>query len=99
METIVRHGHVAEVLRDLVCQAHDANRPHLEQSAIASIARQYAWALYHDIELSTGKAPISPEMERRRTVPSDPGYFDELGAIEEFVAAIGTLGTLRDRSS
>jgi hypothetical protein len=99
METIVRQGHVAEVLRDLVSKVHEATRTDGERTAMAFIAGPYAWALYNDIEASTGKSPISPEMEKRRGVPSDLGYFDDLGAIEEFLEAIGALGTPRDKTS
>jgi len=99
MDTTVRQANAAKLLRDLVSKAHETVRPAADRSAITSIAGPYAWALYHDIEVSTGKSPVSPEMEMRRGTPDDPGYFDDLSAIDEFLEVIGSLGTPQDKAS
>jgi hypothetical protein len=99
METNVRQGHAAQILRDLVSKAHETARPSSDRSAITSIAGPYAWALYHDIEVSTGKPPVNAEMEMRRATPDDPEYFDDLSAIDEFLETIGAIGTAQDKAS
>jgi hypothetical protein len=96
METSVRQGQIANVLRDLVSEVNDEQRPAAARATISSIASQYAWALYHDIVESTGRPPVSPEMEQRRGVPSDPGYFDEVAAIKEFLDVLAPLGKPTD---
>ena len=65
MEAVVRHASIANVLRDLCSEARTVEREPSKLSPLMSIARQYAYALYHDIEVSTGKPPVSPEMEKR----------------------------------
>ena len=99
METSERQANAAQLLRDLVSKAHEMARPTTDRAAITSIAGPYAWALYHDIETSTGRAPVSVEMERRRGTPDDPGYFDDLAAIDEFLESIGVLGAPSDKAS
>jgi hypothetical protein len=96
METSVRQGQIANVLRDLVSEANDEQRPAAARATISSIASQYACALYHDIVESTGKPPVSAQMEQRRGVPSDPGYFDDIAAIKELLDVLAPLGKPTD---
>src|ERR1700688_121755 len=96
MESVVRQGHVAKIIRDLCGEAHAAQgQPNLVAN-IVSLAGRYSSALYHDLETSTRKPVVSSEMESRRGVPSDPAYFEEIGPIEEFVESLEDLGTSHD---
>ncbi|MES1213271.1 MAG: hypothetical protein ABUL64_01675 [Singulisphaera sp.] len=92
METDVRQTQAATILRDLVSKAKDQSRTEEARSKIADIAAKYAFALYFDISETLGKPIISPAMEARRGVPDDPGYFDSVEAISEFLSALGSLG-------
>ena len=98
MDSLTRQGMATQIVRNVVNEARDEKRPPVERETLASIAGQYAWALYHDIEASTGKSPVSPAMEARRGVPSDPGYFEELDAIDEFLDVLGARGAASDKS-
>jgi hypothetical protein len=98
METGVRQGHAAKIIRDLVSKANEQQRPPDARAKIGWIAGQYACALYQDILASTGKPPVTPEMEKHRGTPGDAGYFNELEAVKEFLGALGSLGTSADKS-
>ena len=81
-----------------VISAPRPGRPHAPDKLrpILSIARQYAYALYHDIEVSTGKTPVSPEVEQRSGVPDDPEYFDSND--QEFMHTLNPVGTPYDQT-
>ena len=98
MEAVVRHASIANVLRDLCSEARAAARAPDKLRPILSIARQYAYALYHDIEVSTGKTPVSPKVEQRSGVPDDPEYFDSIDAIQEFMHTLNPVGTPYDQT-
>ena len=98
MEAVVRHASIANVLRDLCSEARTVEREPSKLSPLMSIARQYAYALYHDIEVSTGKPPVSPEMEKRSGVPDDPEYFGSIESIEEFMRVLNPVGTPYDQT-
>jgi hypothetical protein len=97
MESTVRHASVAKILRELCAEASAVEREPDKLKPIMSIARQYAYALYHDIEASTGEPPVSEEMERRRGVPDDPEYFDSIDSIQEFLRVLHPVGTPDDK--
>ena len=97
MEAIVRHASVANVVRDLCAEANAVAHESAKVGPIMSIARQYAYALYHDIDVSTGKPPVSPEMEKRSGVPDDPEYFDSIESIEELMRLLHPVGTPEDK--
>ncbi len=92
METNVRQDAAAKIVRDLVTLAKDQSRPQDKRDKIRDIAAKYAYALYFDLAESTGKPVVSPEMEGRQGVPSDPEYFDSVEAIVEFLNCLGGLG-------
>ena len=92
METQIRQTQAAAIVRDLVAKAQESSRPNEQRETIVAIAAKYAWALYFDLEISSGVPPVNAAMETRRGVPSDPGYFDNLDAIKEFLGAIDGLG-------
>jgi hypothetical protein len=92
LETNVRQEQAASIVRDLVSKAKDESRSDDQRRKIADIAGKYAFALYFDLNESTGKPIVSAEMESRRGVPDDPGYFDDLDAIGELLNCLGTLG-------
>ena len=92
METSIRQAHAGAIVRDLVSKAQETSRPNEQRGKIMAIAAKYAWALYLDLEISTGAPPVSAAMEARIGVPSDPGYFESLDAIKEFLGAIDGLG-------
>ena len=91
METNVRQDHAASIVRDLVSKAKDESRSEEQRKKIADIAGKYAFALYFDISETAGKPIVSAEMESRRGVPDDPGYFEDLDAIGEFLNCLGAL--------
>ena len=98
MEASVRQSHVAKIIRDLCGEARaQQGQPDIVTDKV-SIAGEYAWALYRDLETTTKKPIVSPEMEARRGTPSDPGYFDGLDSIEEFIKCLGKLGTVDDKT-
>jgi len=92
MESRIRQAHCANVLRDLVAEAGDASAPAEQRDKLQRIAAKYAWTLYFDIVETTGKSPVSPEMEARCGVPDDVTYFEQLSSIQEMLKALGTLG-------
>jgi hypothetical protein len=92
METQIRQTQCAAIVRDLATKAQEPSRPAEQRDKIVTIASKYAWVLYCDLELSTGKPPVSEAMERRIGVPSDPGYFESIDAIKEFLSVIDGLG-------
>jgi hypothetical protein len=98
METGVRQGHAAKIIRDLLSKANEQQRPPDDRVKIGRIAGQYSWALYQDLLESTGKPSVSAEMEKRRGTPSEAAYFNELDAIKDFLGALGSLGTAADKS-
>ena len=98
MEAVVRHASIANVLRDLCAEARAVDREPDKLNLVMLIARQYAYALYHDIEVSTGKPPVSPEMEKRSGVRDDPEYFDSIDSIEEFMRVLNPVGTPYDQT-
>ena len=98
MEAVVRHASIANVLRDLCAEARAVEHEPSKLSPVTSIARQYAHALCHDIEVSTGKPPVSPKTEKRSGVPDDPEYFDSIGSIEEFMRVLNPVGTPYDQT-
>jgi hypothetical protein len=98
MEAGVRQSHVAKIIRDLCGEARaEQVQPDIVADKVL-IAGEYAWALYRDLETTTKKPIVSPEMESRRGTPSDPGYFDGLDSIEEFINCLGKLGTAGDKT-
>jgi hypothetical protein len=92
VETTIRQDAAAKIVRDLVVMAKDASRPEDKRDKIRDIAAKYAYALYFDLAESTSKPVVSPEMESRQGVPSDPEYFENLDAIVEFLNCLGGLG-------
>jgi hypothetical protein len=98
METGIRQGHAAKIIRDLVSKANEQQRPQDARTKIGWIAGQYSWALYQDMLASSGKPPVTPEMQKRRGTPSDASYFNELNAVKEFLGGLGPLGTVADKS-
>ncbi|HVU85844.1 MAG TPA: hypothetical protein VHD36_00885 [Pirellulales bacterium] len=92
METNVRQHQAASIVRDLLSKARDESRSDEQRKKIADIAAKYAFALYFDMAETAGKPPVSADMESRRGVPDDPGYFDSLDAICELLSCVGTLG-------
>jgi hypothetical protein len=94
----VRQGHAAKIIRDLLSKANEQQRPSDARAKIGRIAGQYSWALYQDILESTGKSPVSPEIEKRRGIPSEVAYFYDLDAIKDFLGTLGSLGTSADKS-
>ena len=99
MESVVRQGHVAKIIRELCGEARAAQGKPNAAADLVSIAGCYAWALYNDLDSSTHKPIVSQAMEERRGVPTDPGYFDSLEPIEEFLDVLGDLGTEHDKVS
>ena len=97
MEASVRQSHVAKIIRDLCGESRaQQGQPDIVADKVA-IAGEYAWALYNDLDTTSNKPIVSPEMEKRRGTPSDSGYFDSLDSIEEFISCLGALGTADDK--
>jgi hypothetical protein len=92
LETNIRQTQAASIVRDLVSKAKDESRSGEQRQKIGDIAAKYAFALYFDLSETAGKSIVSAEMESRRGVPDDPGYFDSLDAISEFLNCVGALG-------
>ncbi len=92
MESGIRQAHCANILRDLVAEARDQSAPAEQRDKLTRIAAKYAWTLYFDIVETTGKSPVSAEMEERSGVPDDVTYFEQIQAIQELLNALGSLG-------
>ncbi len=92
MEASIRQAHIANVLRDLVSEIADASISETETTKLTLIAARYAWGLYTDIQETSGKSPVSLEMEARTGTPGDPEYFEAPGAIREFLDCLDGMG-------
>ena len=75
MDSTVRQGQVANALRALCSDGRAVKDQPEALDRVVSIAAPYAWALYHDIEVSLGAVPIDPQMLKRRDGPGEVGYF------------------------